>query len=311
MEFLLLALLPFLAYGVFGGSDDDHTDGGSDNGSGNADDQILRDDDMARSVSAGPGDDLVFGAGGGDTLSGDDGMDALVGETGADLLFGGAGDDLLLGAWGNDELSGGAGDDALIGGSGQDLLSGDGGDDLLVGSSGADTLNGGDGDDEVVGIDLNAGMGIDDLIEFSRADLEAQLTETYGSDLRDSDVDRIVSGAFNANLADQQSDELYGGAGNDALVGDNGDLMQGDGGTDEFNVFTSPGDDVVTIADFAPDTETLQLLVDGPATGAITYQNDADLNGVEVLLDGEVVVYLQGVLASMINPAAFSVGQIA
>ena len=108
------------------------------------------------SSSGGPGDDVLIGTSGDDTLSGGGGSDELSGRAGNDLLLGGggsdtlkggAGDDTLKGGGGPDSLRGGAGDDNLSGGGGADTLRGGAGDDILKGGGGADTLRGGAGDD--------------------------------------------------------------------------------------------------------------------------------------------------------------------
>lgn len=47
-------------------------------------------------LSGGPGDDVIIGGNGDDTLKGGAGDDVLIGGPGLNLLFGGAGDDILL-----------------------------------------------------------------------------------------------------------------------------------------------------------------------------------------------------------------------
>jgi Ca2+-binding RTX toxin-like protein len=58
-------------------------------------------------------DNIIFGGGGNDTLSGLDGNDTLRGQTGNDTLSGGDGTDLLVGGSGVDDLTGGAGADTF------------------------------------------------------------------------------------------------------------------------------------------------------------------------------------------------------
>ena len=53
-------------------------------------------------------DNVIYGGGGNDTLSGLDGNDELRGQTGNDTLSGGDGDDLLVGGAGTDTMTGGA-----------------------------------------------------------------------------------------------------------------------------------------------------------------------------------------------------------
>jgi len=58
-------------------------------------------------------DNIIFGGGGNDTLSGLDGNDTLRGQTGDDTLSGGNGDDLIVGGSGIDDMTGGAGADTF------------------------------------------------------------------------------------------------------------------------------------------------------------------------------------------------------
>jgi Ca2+-binding RTX toxin-like protein len=93
-------------------------------------------------ISAGGGDDRVFGMSGHDVLFGDAGNDLMSGGTGDDSLSGGDGNDELLGEDGRDVLMGHAGLDRLFGGAGNDRLDGGNDDlaDVLVGGLGADTF---------------------------------------------------------------------------------------------------------------------------------------------------------------------------
>uniref|UniRef100_UPI00142DE5BE calcium-binding protein n=1 Tax=Acinetobacter piscicola TaxID=2006115 RepID=UPI00142DE5BE len=92
-------------------------------------------------ISAGAGDDILYGEVGNDTFYGGDGLDKLYGGSGddrleggneADQLYGSAGNDLIKGDAGNDYLEGGEGDDQLDGGSGDDSLNGGSGNDIYL-----------------------------------------------------------------------------------------------------------------------------------------------------------------------------------
>jgi Ca2+-binding RTX toxin-like protein len=121
-------------------------------------------------ISAGDGNDRVYGNTGNDTLYGDEGDDQLLGGVGADVLNGGSGVDNLQGEDGNDTLIGGDGNDTLTGASGDDQLLGGTGNDNLYGggqyggSGGNDILDGGAGNDNLVG-----GFGSDTYL-FGRGD---------------------------------------------------------------------------------------------------------------------------------------------
>ncbi len=306
MELLLLGLLPLLAFGVFGSNDDNDDDDEPPVVIGNPEDEVLRDGDAGTSISGEAGDDLLLGAGGGDILEGGAGMDVLAGETGPDSLFGDADGDLLLGAWGQDELYGGAGPDLLIGGAGSDFLAGGDDDDVVFGSSGADTLLGGDGDDLVTGLDLQGDLTAEDFADLDTDDLEVELRDVLGDDLTDNDVNRVLTGVLNGSPTEGGLDFVYGGAGDDTVIGDDGDIMRGDEGVDIFVSLTRDGEEVTTILDFDPTVETLEVLVEGPADGTLTFRNDRFDDGLEVLLDGELVAYLEGVLSNQIVAGSLS-----
>jgi Ca2+-binding RTX toxin-like protein len=75
---------------------------------------------MPTSTTSGSGDDVLVGAGSGDTLTGQAGDDILLGLGGDDSLVGAAGVDLILGGDGLDTILGGLGGDILSGGAGSD-----------------------------------------------------------------------------------------------------------------------------------------------------------------------------------------------
>jgi len=81
----------------------------------------------------GDGDDMIYGAGGVDTLSGD------------------AGNDTISGGEADDQINGGDGQDNLNGDAGNDTVYGDGDNDIVNGGIGDDTLYGGDGNDQISG----------------------------------------------------------------------------------------------------------------------------------------------------------------
>lgn len=137
--------------------------------------------DVAATIDAGDGADVIIGGDLGNDLLGGGGDDVLVGGKLDDWLFGGDGDDVLLAgsslpanadsaalssflaavrssddlalaaaaSGGNGNLlDGGAGNDRLYGGAGSDWLKGGAGSDRLLGGDGGDILDGGVGDDQ-------------------------------------------------------------------------------------------------------------------------------------------------------------------
>ncbi len=92
-------------------------------------------------------DGPLFGTLGTDNITGDANDNVIVARDGNDVVSGGDGHDLIMGGSGNDTLNGDAGDDQIYGGIGNDSLSGGDGNDLLVGGAGDDVAVGGAGDD--------------------------------------------------------------------------------------------------------------------------------------------------------------------
>lgn len=128
--------------------------------------------EVAATIDAGEGDDLVHGGNLGNNIFGGAGNDTLYGGRLDDWLLGGEGNDRLdagahdggLGGDGN-YLSGGAGDDLLFGREGSDWLEGGEGIDVIRAGDGGDILSGGAGE----GDELFGGGG-DDTYLFRRGD---------------------------------------------------------------------------------------------------------------------------------------------
>lgn len=92
-----------------------------------------------RRINGGPGNQVIVGTEGDDTLRGGSGNDVLCGL---------AGDDTLRGGTGHDVIVGGPGADRLYGNSGNDTLYTDADDTVIKGGSGWNTINGGEGSGE-------------------------------------------------------------------------------------------------------------------------------------------------------------------
>lgn len=146
------------------------------------------------SVTAGSGQDQLFGGNGDDTLSSGGGNDEVRGGAGADVLDAGTGDDTLRGGDGNDSITAGDGDDQVRGGAGNDVEEAGPGNDVLGvddADPGADDLRGGDGRDELdlrshangvaVSLDGQANDGTPGEGDNVRPDVE-ELVLTQGDD---------------------------------------------------------------------------------------------------------------------------------
>ncbi|MFD1159023.1 Hint domain-containing protein [Roseovarius aestuarii] len=88
-------------------------------------------------------------------------------DTGDDTVTGPHHQNIMYGLGGHDQLTGGSGDDAIYGGTDNDTLDGSTGGDTLVGGSGSDSLTGGTGADDYV---LADGSGTDTVSDFDLTD---------------------------------------------------------------------------------------------------------------------------------------------
>ena len=109
----------------------------------------------------------VIGGAGNDILNDSFVSRSIYGLAGNDTINGNIGDDVLYGGDGNDILNGGDGIDTLFGGAGDDTLSGGiGATDYLIGEAGNDTylFKSGDGNTSI--INLDTGVGRQDVLRF-------------------------------------------------------------------------------------------------------------------------------------------------
>ena len=236
------------------------------------DDVLLVPDGIDAKVDARGGDDRIFGG---------DGDDHFVGGTGDDLLDGGIGDDYVDGGEHDDDLRGYTGADHLVGGAGNDKLNGGAGDD-------SDTLEGGPGDDELFG-----GGGIDYL--YGGADNDeihdhAGANEIYGGAGNDRlyGTGKLYGGEGDDYLqsSDVDGNELYGGEGRDRLWAAAGDhTFSGGANIDSFD-FNQPGTANVTITDFVPGEDFIDLATLSKISGFDDLTITADGDDVVIDLTG-------------------------
>jgi Ca2+-binding RTX toxin-like protein len=113
---------------------------------GDGGDDILDGGDEADQVHGGDGDDIITDhgtpAGAADFLRGDNGNDVISNGAGNDIVFGGAGQDFFIVGPDFTEVFAGEGNDFILGGNGPDGLMGNEGDDWLEGGEGFDSLSG-------------------------------------------------------------------------------------------------------------------------------------------------------------------------
>lgn len=106
----------------------------------------------------------VFAKGGNDIIDGSSSGDQFYGGAGNDEIRGAGGNDLIVDTRGDNDLFGGGNDDTIIGGGGRVDADGDGGNDVLIGGIGNDTLNGGAGNDTLRGDPSSSFITGDDML---------------------------------------------------------------------------------------------------------------------------------------------------
>lgn len=229
--------------------------------------------------------DLIYGYGGNDNLSGGTGVDTLYGGDGNDSLDGGAGGDYLYGDAGIDVLSGADGDDFLYGGAGNDTIYGRNGNDTVDGGAGNDLLQdnnfsseGGNGNDVYIegygsGLDtIHDTAGVDTIRFTDGISIETISVVSSGNDIKvviTPGTDEITITGFNqftvnkienlefkdgswANLSTYAS-WYKGTSGNDSITGSAGDdtIISGagndtsNGGAGNDLLFGGVGNDTV------------------------------------------------------------------
>jgi uncharacterized delta-60 repeat protein len=245
----------------------------------------LAGNELANTLYAGNGDNILDGGQGVDTVSyqfangsitvslatsqaqdtESSGIDTL---RNIENLTGGRFDDNLLGNQGNNTLSGGAGADLMIGGNGSDTYVVDNVDDI-VRETNADQATGGT-DTVVTSVSYTLTANVENLIQSGTA------FSASGNALNN-----VITGNAANNVIDggAGADTLSGGLGNDTLVGGQGkDVLEGGGGNDVF-VFRNASESGITsatwdvIKDFVRGQDRIDLsAIDA---NAATAANDA------------------------------------
>ena len=262
--------------------------------------------------------DLIWGNSEVNDLIGGDNKEVIVGYAGDDTLSGGNGDDRLFGHADNDQLNPGAGDDDVFGGQGNDLVNGG-------------VIDGTFGDADAFMSGLTARMVDDGGLILSNAEHAAaqalgtaDVADDQGNDfIRGEDGNDVLADGFgqdtihgdlgadvifSVDIADQggdpTSDQVFGGFGADTIFADDGDVVSGGEGVDRFvianglNAKDGGDEDAVTITDFDPATEVLEVENFDGEYGDGTYSLDEQAEGTYVVMNGIDVVLFQGMSAA-------------
>ena len=210
---------------------------GPQNASGNAQDNVIRGNDLVNEISGLAGNDTIFGLGGDDILNGGDDND---------ILYGGADNDTLSGNDGNDLLNGGSGNDILRPGN---TVTGD----TILGGAGIDTV---DYSDQTgpVNVSLLARTAIRGSATDGVHDVENAIGSQAGDEIRGTNGANTLEGHGGNDLINGfgGADILDGGDGLDTLNGHDGaDTLRGGGENDILNggtgadmMFGGTGDDL-------------------------------------------------------------------
>ena len=183
-------------------------------------------------ITAGSGDDTIFGSASNDTVKGGSGNDQITTGSGIDYAYGESGDDNINGVldsdgtyryWessGKQWLYGGEGNDTIIGGTDADNILGEAGNDYVDGREGNDVISGGDGNDKLFGSEgndsLNGGSGDDILYSGSGVDsVEGEAGDDTLHSYLETGVKTLRGGEGN--------DTIWGGVDDDFIYGDEGD----------------------------------------------------------------------------------------
>lgn len=253
---LALFLLPAIAgFAIYDAFDDDDDDNDTSDDSGTVPSEPTPDEDEGDGaetpdVSRTLGNDnnnfiMDLGEEGDTNIFAYGGNDVVIAGGGDDRIFLGDGDDVALGANFGGLPEGTLGDymdnpsletlspaledrymDTTLD-AGNDLIRGGNGNDIIFDYSGANTVHGELGNDIIDTRDLTGGR--------------------YAGPLEIDD--------------EADPDNVTGGYGNDALLVDDGDVVSGGQGRDLFDVYrnSDADEDVVTITDFAPEEDRLEI----------------------------------------------------
>ncbi|GAA3861877.1 hypothetical protein [Celeribacter arenosi] len=217
----------------------------------------------------------IIGTDVGDMISAGGGFDIVDGNGGDDIIFGNAGNDTLNGGDGNDAIEGGFGDDLIDLGDGDDV-SGSAYDeeDVFVGNyrqTGDDRIYGGDGDDVIVDQNgsnvIDGGNGNDEI-----AALDAQDTDA--------------------------ADIIDAGAGADFVLADDGDTVTLGTGADQIAGLVTDRDDVITVTDFDPAEDAIELIWQGTGHDETLVELFEVAGGLMLHFDGQDIMFLEGLGAA-------------
>jgi hypothetical protein len=223
------------------------------------------------------GSDLIFGQGGNDTLTSGNSSASLFGGEGNDKLVSGSGGGLIDGGEGDDLLIGGGGDVTIVTGSGNNTVEVGGGNTTVVLGSGNNTVNAADSSGDLI----ITGEGGNNTITLGDGSAVVQLGD--GNDI-------IIGGSGDATI--------NGGEGDDTIVLGGGNYEATGGGGSDTYVFGPETSGDVTLSDFDPTKDTIDLST-FPAPPVIT-GDGAD--GTTITLGG-ITIQVPGVAPEEVEQA--------
>jgi len=211
---------------------------------------ILPTQDQPNTITAGAGDDMIYGGRSHDTIDAGDGNDVVWAYGGDNIITGGDGNDQITAGDGANQITGGLGNDTILAGNGNNIVdAGDGTNSVTVGS-GNNSITGGSGDDTITTGDgmntVHAGDGVNTITTGAGADT---ITSGSGGDI-------INAGAGNNTInAGDGNNQITTGSGNDTITvgAGNSTINAGDG----INIITTGNGNNTITTGIGADTITL------------------------------------------------------
>jgi Ca2+-binding RTX toxin-like protein len=190
----------------------------------------------------------------------------------------------------------------------------------LVGSSGADTLQAERGDDLIVSADvesateaLNVNFGMTDQGAAELAALKSKLDTRFDGDAvyeavrNPTLLDRVGSALSEAGTSNAD-DVVFAGSGNDTIVADLSDTVTGGDGLDSISIISGGAGEAVTVKDFTPGEDTINVYVPAGTNPAVSFIDGATpADGLSVVVAGDTVAVLKGMIKANVPAGAIVV----
>ena len=243
---------------------------------------------FADCITGGSGDDVMFGEGG---------KDDMTGNGAADYMRGGDHDDVMRGGAGTDEMYGDRHEDTMTGGGDNDAMRGNEGADYMEGNGGTDTMRGDADDDRMIGGSAISAADANDNMD---GDGDEDVMAGDNATISDTNVVTLLNVA-NGDTTRYGGDTMNGGPHDDLMFGQGGvDTMNGNVGMDRV-VGNGAGDTINGNADddllIGGSSAHATLRSAGPASSSVAYGDALDGNDTINGNDGADLIFGDNVAA--------------